>query len=142
VLRGNGVVLHNNHSIVQLRPFETAEYDGAADWIAKLVAGPVTALNVMCSKERYRMRVRAIAEPLVVRPNCEAIVLALRGMCGWSESDTTQHGLVNSGEYLVASDLIHPLRLVPVVPAMQTDDVVPPVLVTIESSSAHTNDCI
>src|SRR5262245_19065467 len=58
ILSGEGITLKSKEAVVQLRPLLAQEYDGDADWDAKLVDGPAMALNVMSAKGRYRVNVQ------------------------------------------------------------------------------------
>ncbi|WP_244973322.1 HutD/Ves family protein [Paraburkholderia rhynchosiae] len=135
VLRGNGVTLRDHNAVVRLEPFKAVEYDGDLAWNASLVDGPVTALNVMCAQGQYRTRVWTIADPIVVRPNCAAVVVALDCGCTYSEPDTHLSGTLEQGQMLVINEVTRPLRLVPTeVPSLLRGQMNRAVLVTIEPS--------
>jgi len=141
VLRGDGVTLRNDNAVVQLKPFEAVEYDGDAAWKASLIEGPVTALNVMSARGRYRTRVRAIVDSMIVRPNCAAVVIALDSGCTFSEPGTHLAGNVEPGQVLVNNDVTRPLRLAPTIAAAATRERMKlAVLVTIEPSDTRIND--
>jgi environmental stress-induced protein Ves len=141
VLRGGGVTLRNDNAVVQLKPFEAIEYDGDAAWKASLIEGPVTALNVMSARGRYRTQVRAIMDSMIVRPNCAAVVIALDSRCTFSEPGTHLAGNVEPGQVLVINDVTRPLRLAPTKAAAATRERMKlAVLVTIEPSSIRIND--
>jgi uncharacterized protein len=138
VLRGAGVTLCDERSAVSLKPFEAAGYDGDAQWNATLIDGPVTALNVMISRGRYRARVTSIAEPLTVQSGCLVAVVALHGGCGWSDTAGASSGAIEAGQFLIANSLDRAIRFSPTAPA-SNESVSPqlPVLVSIESASTH-----
>ncbi|WP_321867373.1 HutD/Ves family protein [Paraburkholderia tropica] len=143
VLRGNGVTLRDKHTVVMLKAFEAIEYDGAADWNATLIDGPVTALNVMTSKGRYRVKVRAIVEPLVVHAGCTAAVIATHGGCAWHDAPAEQNEgrAIDAGSFLLAESVERPIRLLPTAMTMnKAESPQLPVLVTIESASTRPND--
>ena len=141
VLRGGGVALRHDASVVLLKPFEAVEYDGDKAWMASLVSGPVTALNVMSASGRYRTRVRALVDTMIVPPGCAVVVVAPGSGCSFSEPGTMTCGDVAPGHVLVARHLSRPLRLVP---GEDTNDSQGlnglPVLVTIEPATIRTND--
>ncbi|TAL94354.1 MAG: hypothetical protein EPN73_18530 [Paraburkholderia sp.] len=143
VLRGGGVTLRDRNAVVQLKPFEAVEYDGNVAWNAFLVEGPVTALNVMSVRGRYRTRVRAITDSIDVRPDCVAVavVVALDGGCTFYEPGTHLAGSVEPGQMVVVNDVTRPLRLAPTVapPATRAQGKLA-VLVTIEPSGVRIND--
>lgn len=141
VLRGGGVTLRHDASVVMLKPFEAVEYDGDKAWMASLVTGPVTALNVMSTNGRYRTRVRALVDTIIVQPDCAVIVVAAGSGCSFSEPGTMTCGDIAPGHVLVARHLSRPLRLVPgdhAIGAQGLNGL--PVLVTIESVAIRTND--
>jgi len=141
VLRGGGVTLRGNNVVVQLKPFEAVEYDGDATWKASLIGGPVTALNVMSARGRYRARVRAIVDSMIVRPNCAAVVVALDSGCAFSEPGTHLAGNVEPGQVLVINDVNRPLQLAPTKTAVASREWMKlAVLVTIEPSGIRIND--
>ena len=135
VLRGGGVTLRDDNVVVQLKPFEAIEYEGDAAWKASLIDGPVTALNVMSAQGRYRTRIRAVVDSMIVRPQCAAIVVALDGACTFSEPDTDLPGNVEPGHVLVINDVTRSLRLAPTAGSLKRA-----VLVTIESAGIRIND--
>ncbi|MGF6976176.1 environmental stress-induced protein Ves [Paraburkholderia sp. JPY465] len=142
VLRGAGVTLRDERSTVQLRPFEAAGYDGDAQWNATLVDGPVTVLNAMTSRGRYRARIRNILEPLTVQSGCLVAVVALHGGCAWSDAEGAVSGAIEAGQFLITNSLDRAIRFSPTAPAINhtvNESVSPqlPVLVTIESASTH-----
>ena len=141
VLRGGGVALRHDASVVLLKPFEAVEYDGDKAWMASLVSGPVTALNVMSASGRYRTRVRVLVDTMIVQPDCAVVVVATGNGCSFSEPGTMTCGDVAPGHVLVARHLSRPLRLVP---GEDTNDSQGlnglPVLVTIEPATIRTND--
>lgn len=141
ILRGSGVTLRDDHAVVQLKPFEAVEYDGDVAWNASLIQGPVTALNVMSARGRYRTRVRAIVDSMIVPTNCAAVVVALDSGCTFCESGTDVAGSVEAGQMLVVGDVTRPLRLTPTRARCATPE--QPrlaVLVTIEPSGIRIND--
>lgn len=142
ILRGNGVTLDDGVSTIQLAPFCAVEYDGGTAWNARLVGGPVTALNVMTAAGRYRTTVGPIADTSTVRPGCTAIVIALDSACSYGgQSDTIGTGIVKAGQFLTAIDVDRPLLLQSAPHAsIQRNEVRPPVLVTIEPAFAGTLD--
>lgn len=141
VLRGRGLTLRDENVAVQLRPFETVEYNGDAEWKASLIDGPVTALNVMIAQGRYRTRVRAVLDSMIVRPKCAAIVVALDGGCTFSEPGTDLAGNVGAGHVLVINDVTNPLWLAPTKASTTSRQLTKSaVLVTIEPSSISIND--
>lgn len=143
VLRGGGVTLRDRNTVVQLKPFEAVEYDGDVAWNAFLVEGPVTALNVMSVRGRYRTRVRTITDSIDVRPGCVTVVVvvALDGGCTFYEPGTHLAGSVEPGQMVVVNDVTRPLRLAPMVtpPATRAQGKLA-VLVTIEPSGVRIND--
>ncbi|AXF04331.1 HutD family protein [Paraburkholderia hospita] len=141
VLRGGGVALRHDASVVLLKPFEAVEYDGDKAWMASLVSGPVTALNVMSASGRYRTRVRALVDTMIVPPGCAVVVVAPGSGCSFSEPGTMTCGDVAPGHVLVARHLSRPLRLVPGEHAIDAQGLSGlPVLVTIEPAAIRTND--
>jgi hypothetical protein len=141
VLRGGGVALRHDASVVLLKPFEAVEYDGDQAWMASLVTGPVTALNVMSASGRYRTRVRTLVAPVIVQPDCAVVVVAPGSGCSFSEPGTMTCGTVAPGHVLVARHLSRPLRLVPDDHASDSQGSNGlPVLVTIEPAAPRTND--
>lgn len=142
VLRGGGVVLREKSTVVTLEPFEALEYDGDANWNATLIDGPVTALNVMTTKGRYRVSIRAIVEPLIVQPGCPIAALALHGACAWNEPTGEASGEIAAGQFLITDCLDRAMRFSPTTPAAapnnkHTEEQQFPVLVTIRSAGAH-----
>lgn len=142
VLRGAGVTLRDERSTVTLKPFEALEYDGDAQWNATLVDGPVTALNVMTARGRYRAGIRSIREPLTVPPGCLVAVVALHGGCAWRDATGASTGVIEAGQFLIAQSLDRAIRFSPTAPAIDraiNEAASPPlpVLVTIESASTH-----
>lgn len=140
VLRGNGLTLRDRDTVVMLKTFEAVEYDGAADWSATLIDGPVTALNVMTSKGRYRVKVRAIVEPLVVHAGCTAAVIATHGGCAWNDATLEQNEgrAIEAGNFLLAENVERPIRLLPTAMTMfKAERPQLPVLVIIESASTR-----
>ncbi|WP_249189563.1 HutD/Ves family protein [Burkholderia ambifaria] len=113
VLSGNGVTLTGNDMDLRLRPWVVGQYDGDADWHATLIDGPSLALNVMNRKERYRASVRLVDAPLVVRPGCLAIVVAMDRGCTFAEGPDARAGDVMPGHVLVSEHHAQPLRLAP-----------------------------
>jgi uncharacterized protein len=141
VLRGHGVTLRDENALVQLKPFEAVEYDGGSAWNASLIAGPVTALNVMSARGRYRTRVRAIVDSTVVRPHCAAVVVALDSGCTFSEPDTNLNGSLEVGRVLAIDHVTRPLRLAPLRSAGTSGERMKrAVLVTIERAGIRIND--
>ncbi|MGT2475365.1 HutD/Ves family protein [Paraburkholderia terrae] len=141
VLRGGGVALRHDASVVLLKPFEAAEYDGDKAWMASLVSGPVTALNVMSASGRYRTRVRVLVDTMIVQPDCAVVVVATGSGCSFSEPGTMSCGDVVPGHVLVARHLSRPLRLAPCEHAIDSQGLNGlPVLVTIEPATIRTND--
>lgn len=143
VLRGAGVTLRDQDSVVTLKTFEAVEYDGAGDWHATLIDGSVTALNVMTTKGRYRVRVRAVVEPLVVPSGCAAAVIALHGGCAWSKGTTADAEFheIEAGAFLVVNNVDEPFQLSPTATNInKTECPQLPVLVTIESTRTRPND--
>lgn len=138
VLRGAGVMLRDERSAVMLKTSEAVEYDGNAQWHATLIDGPVTALNVMTSKGRYRASVRNIVGPLTVPSGCLVAVVALHSGCAWSGAAGGPSGAIEAGQFLIADPLDYATRFSPTAPAIN-EAVIPqlPVLVTIESAGAH-----
>jgi uncharacterized protein len=140
VLRGSGVTLQNADSIVSLRTFSAVEYDGDTDWNATLIDGPVTALNVMTMKGRYRVRVRVICEPLIVPAGCVAAVVALHGGCTWSAQTAAGNEVheIRADSYLIANKLNFPIQFSPNATSVNTmERAQMPVLVTIEAANTH-----
>ncbi|WP_321786328.1 HutD family protein [Burkholderia pyrrocinia] len=113
ILSGDGVTLTSDEAIVRLRPRVAEAYDGDVDWRAALVGGPSVALNVMTAKGRYRTTVRVMDEPVVVRPGCTAIAIALGLGYTFAEGVDTSGGNVMPGQVLVSEHHAHPLRLAP-----------------------------
>ena len=141
VLRGNGVTLRDENAVVQLKPFEAVEYDGGAAWNASLVAGPVTALNVMSARGRYRTRVRAVVDSTMVRANCVVVVVALDGGCRFSEPETNLNGRLEAGHVLAIHNVTRPLLLAPLRNAGASGEQMKlAVLVTIERAGIRIND--
>ena len=134
VLRGAGVTLQDDKAVVRLKPFEAVEYDGNVAWLASLVNGPVTALNVMTAQGRYRTQVRVIVEPIVVEANCAAIVIALDGSCAFTEVDTNVGGKIETGQMLVIDNVSRPFRVAPSAMPQRA------ILVTIAPSRIRIND--
>ncbi|MBR8184204.1 HutD family protein [Burkholderia ambifaria] len=133
VLSGNGVTLQNRDSVVQLRPLVVATYDGDKVWDATLVDGPSMALNAMTVKGRYRANVRLVNEPVVVRPGCAVVAIALDRGCTFAEGTDTVDSAVLSGNVLVSELHARPLRLAPQFASADTAGREPhAVLVTIE----------
>ncbi|MEM5313607.1 HutD family protein [Paraburkholderia sp. JHI869] len=140
VLRGAGVMLRETDSAVMLKPFEAAGYDGGAQWNATLIDGPVTALNVMTARGRYRVTIRAITEPVSVLRGCSVAVVALQAVCAWRTSDGDAEGNVEANQFLIAENLDRAIQFSPVVPAIdEPQRKTLPVLVTIEP--AGTQEC-
>ncbi|MEX3981230.1 HutD family protein [Paraburkholderia sp. EG287A] len=138
VLRGAGVMLRETNSAVTLEPCVAVEYDGGLDWQATLIDGPVTALNVMTARGRYRASVRAIAEPVSVLPGCALAVVALHAGCAWRAGDGHASGHVEAGQFLSAERLDRAIQFSPAVPAIgESMRTRLPVLVTIEPASPH-----
>jgi hypothetical protein len=141
VLRGNGVVLEDGATTVRLRPHQAVEYDGGQAWNARLVDGPVTALNVMSAAGRCRTTVIALVDAIVVPPGCAAIVVALGSECRYSEPGLDKPRSIGVGQIMVASHLDRPLRIEP---ALRTTaagrEVELPLLVTIEPATAGTTE--
>lgn len=113
IIRGRGVALRGAYASVVLKPFEAVEFDGDVAWNARLIDGPVTALNVMSTRGRYRVGVHALVDTITVPPNCTAIVVALDGGCEFSESGTGRSGRVEPGNLLLVNDVTRPLQLAP-----------------------------
>lgn len=141
VMRGGGVALRNAQASVMLKPFEAVEFDGGPAWNASLIDGPVTVLNVMSAWGRYRARVRAIVDRIIVPPNCAAVVVALDSRCSFREEATGRAGHVEPGEVLIVDDVTRPLELNAARALAASGE--PPrlaVLVTIEPSRIRIND--
>ncbi|WP_260426754.1 HutD family protein [Burkholderia sp. Bp9142] len=133
VLSGHGVTLTSNDLAVRLGPWVVEKYDGDADWHAALIDGPSLALNVMTRKDRYRASVRLVDAPIVVRPGCSAIVVAMDRGCTFAEGPDARAGDLMPGHVLVSEHHAQPLRLAP--QAASADDAAREpyaVLVTIE----------
>ncbi|HDR8925065.1 TPA: HutD family protein [Burkholderia vietnamiensis] len=113
VLGGHGVTLTGRESVVHLRPLIAEAYDGDVDWDAALVGGPSVALNVMTAKGRYRTSVRLVHEPVLVRPGCIAIAVALGLGFTFAEGTEPQGADVMPGQVLVSEHHATPLRLAP-----------------------------
>ncbi|TDG11004.1 HutD family protein [Paraburkholderia guartelaensis] len=138
VLRGAGVMLREANSVVTLKPYEAVEYDGGLEWHATLIDGPVTALNVMAARSRYRTSIRAIAEPVSVLPGRAVVVVTLRAGCAWRASEGHASGTVEAGQFLIAERLDRAMQLSPVMPALDEPPRTGlPVLVTIEPAYTH-----
>lgn len=141
VLRGSGVMLDDGATSVRLEPGKAVEYDGGTAWNARLVDGPVIALNVMTAAGRYRTTVVSLVEAVVVRAGCAAIVIALDGACRYSEPITGKAGAVDAGQIIVASRVDRSLRIEPAsIGSMADRAVAPPLLVTIEPAAAGTTE--
>lgn len=113
VLRGAGLTLRDENAIVRLKPFEAIEYDGNAAWRASLINGPVSALNVMSVRGSCRAGVHAIADTIVVPPNCTAIVIALDAGCLFSDAVSGGLEPIEPGHLMVVSNVEHALQLTP-----------------------------
>lgn len=141
VMRGGGVALRDAHATVMLKPFEAVEFDGGPAWNASLIDGPVSVLNVMSARGRYRARVRAIVDRITVPLNCAAVVVALDSRCSFREEGTGRTGHVEPGEVLIVNDVTRPLELNAAKAVAASGE--PPrlaVLVTIEPSRIRIND--
>jgi len=113
ILSGAGITLMSGEAVVQLRPFAAETYDGDVAWDAALVGGPCVALNVMTAKDRYSAHVGVVDAPVVVRPGCMAIAVALGAGYTVAEDDETPGRDVGPGRVLVSEHHARPLRLVP-----------------------------
>jgi environmental stress-induced protein Ves len=137
ILRGNGVTLRSQDTVVQLRPLVAEAYDGDEVWDATLNDGPSMALNAMTAKGQYRANVRLVGEPVVVRPGCAAIAIALDRRCTFAEGTDAADGVVVSGNVLVSELHARPLQLAPqFASAAATGHEPYAVLITIEPVSA------
>jgi environmental stress-induced protein Ves len=104
VLRGAGVTLEGNGTVVTLKPAEAIEYDGGCAWQASLVDGPVTVLNVMRLASFPRPNVSVVVRPTTVPPNCTAVLIALDDGCRISEAGTEEPRFLASGQVAIIED--------------------------------------
>lgn len=121
IVSGAGVTLTSDEAVVQLRPFAAETYDGDVAWAAALVGGPCVALNAMTAKGRYRAHVCVVDAPVVVRPGCTAIAVALGAGYSVAEGDETPGRDVGPGHVLVSEHHARTLRLVPLAVAAERD---------------------
>lgn len=140
IVRGHGVTLANDTSVVPLAPFVAVEYDGGDAWHARLEDGPVTALNVMSPQGRYRVSVRSLDGATIVAPHCTAIVVALDSGCRYDAPDMATSGKVGAHHFMIADDMAVPLRLAPSAAARRAHpEIRMPVLVTLEPAGIRQN---
>lgn len=110
VLRGDGVVLRDADHAIELLPRQAMEYDGDTPWQATLIDGPVSVLNVMSRRGRYRVKATSITRSIAVEPGRAAVALALGTGCRLNIQSDEAHEL-NRGNAAIFRTLGAALRI-------------------------------
>ncbi|MCY1212191.1 HutD [compost metagenome] len=128
VIEGKGVVLHNREGRVALEYHVPALYDGALDWTASLIEGPVAALNIMARKDRYLPSASILTTPMTLPQGAAAVILSGNSRCTTrlADSDATveippwHFVVVNpvSEPMEVSRDIVHPIGSNPPIVAL------------------------
>jgi uncharacterized protein len=120
VLRGEGIILRDTKSAIKLSRLQATGYDGGTSWEAILVGGPVTALNVMSQRERYRVQVASVASSIVVNAGRSAIVFAWSSEC--QVQIQAEERVLKSGNAAIFRELNDELRITNNRESASTDD--------------------